>query len=78
MGASHPAADLGGGGQTMISINGEVGNFFRNKRGLRQGDPLNIVINALSAMPDRARAVRNIKGVVAHLIQGGLPAILCR
>jgi hypothetical protein len=28
------------GGHTAIAINGEVDPFFRNKRGLRQRDPL--------------------------------------
>ena len=36
----HRIMHLVSGGQTAVSINGEVGNFFRNKRGLRQGDPL--------------------------------------
>jgi hypothetical protein len=36
----HRALGLVSGGQTAITINGEVGNFFRNGRGVRQGDPL--------------------------------------
>ena len=35
----HRVMQLVSGGQTAISVNGEVGHFFRNKRGLRQGDP---------------------------------------
>ena len=48
------------GGQTAVSINREVGNFFRNKQGLRQGDqslPLifNFFADALPAMVNKAR-----------------------
>lgn len=65
------------GGQTAVSINGEVGNFFRNKRGLRQGDPIspllfNLVADALSAMIDKVKGVGHIRGVVSHLIPGGV------
>ena len=35
----HHMMQLVSGGQTVIAVNGEVGNFFRNKRGLHQGDP---------------------------------------
>uniref|UniRef100_A0A8R7P2F2 Reverse transcriptase domain-containing protein n=1 Tax=Triticum urartu TaxID=4572 RepID=A0A8R7P2F2_TRIUA len=60
-------------GQTAITINGEMGKFFRNKRGLRQRDPgspliFNFVADAFSTMIDKARAAGHIKGVVAHLI----------
>jgi hypothetical protein len=34
-GAVHRLSQLVTGGQTAISINGEVGPFFRNKRGVR-------------------------------------------
>jgi hypothetical protein len=34
----HKFMQLVSGGQTAISINGEVGPYFRNKRGVRQGD----------------------------------------
>jgi hypothetical protein len=43
------------GGQTAISINGVIGPFFWNKRGVRQGDPLssllfNFIGDALSGI----------------------------
>ena len=65
------------GGQTAIAVNGEVGNFFRNKCGLRQGDPaspllFNFVADALGAMLDRARLAGHIRGVVGNLIPGGV------
>ena len=51
----HKIEQLVSGGQTAISINGEIGPYYRNKRGVRQGDPLsplliNFVVEALSAM----------------------------
>lgn len=63
-------------GQTVVTINGETGKFFRNKRGLRQGDPsspliFNFVAYALSAMLAKARAAGHIRGLVPHLIPGG-------
>ena len=65
------------GGQTAISINGEVGPYFRNKRGVRQGDPLspllfNFVVEVLDLMLNRAKAAGHIQGVVPNLIPGGV------
>ena len=63
------------GGQTAIAVNGEVGNFFRNKRGLRQGDPaspllFNFVADALGAMLDKARAAGHTRGMVTLAVCG--------
>jgi hypothetical protein len=63
------------GVKTTISINGEVGPFFRNKRVVRQGDTLsplliNFIGEALSGMLLTACEVGHIHGVVPHLIQG--------
>jgi hypothetical protein len=65
------------GGKRAISINGDVGPYFRNKRGVRQGDPnspllFDFVGDALDAILSKARAARHIKGVVPHLIPGGV------
>jgi hypothetical protein len=65
------------GGQTAISINGEIGPYFRNKRGVRQGDLIspqlfNFVADALAAILDRAKVAGHIQGVVPHLIPGGV------
>jgi hypothetical protein len=64
------------GGQTSIAINGEVGPYFRNKRGVRQGDPIpppfDFVVDALDAILSKARAAGHIQGVVPHLIPGGV------
>ena len=65
------------GGQTVISVNGEIGSFFQNRRGLRHGDPMspflfNFVVDALAALPRKATTAGHIKGVVSHLIPGGI------
>jgi hypothetical protein len=76
-GAVHRISQLVSGGQTAISINGEVGPFFRNKRGVRQGDPLspllfNFMAEALSLILSSAAGAGHIQGVVSHLIPGGV------
>jgi hypothetical protein len=65
------------GGKVGININGEAGGFFHTHKGLRQGDPLspllfNLVSDALSTMLDNARTAGEIKGLMAHLIEGGI------
>lgn len=65
------------GGQTAININGEVGPFFPNGWGVRQGDPLstllfNIISDVLVAMLDRAKVAGHISGVAARVVPGGL------
>jgi hypothetical protein len=60
-----------------IDLNGERGEYFRSFKGLRQGDPLslllfNFVDDALSAMLSRACFARIIKGLIPHLFEGGL------
>jgi hypothetical protein len=76
-GAVHRIMQLVTGGHTAISINGEVGPSFRNKRGLRQGDPLspllfNFMAEAISIMLSKACAAGHIEGVVSHLVPGGI------
>jgi hypothetical protein len=65
------------GGQTAICINGVVGPFFRNKRGVRQGDPLspllfNFIGEALSGILSAAMEAGHIHGLVPELIPGGI------
>jgi hypothetical protein len=72
----HRMMQLVSGGQTAININGEVGLYFRNARGVRQGDPLSpilfdFMVDALAAMISRASHAGHIRGVVRHLIPGG-------
>jgi hypothetical protein len=57
------------GGQTTITINGEIGNFFRNGKGVRQGDPLSPLLfdyaaKSLDAIMGAARTAGHINGVV--------------
>jgi hypothetical protein len=65
----HRLMQLVSVGQTTISINGEVGTFFRNKRGVRQGDPISPLLfdfmaDALSAMLDAAARAGHLRGMV--------------
>ncbi|KAK1666249.1 hypothetical protein QYE76_054408 [Lolium multiflorum] len=73
----HRVLQLVSGGQTAISINGVIGPYFRNKRGVRQGDPLspllfNFIGEALSGILSAAGAAGHLHGVVPHLIPGGI------
>jgi hypothetical protein len=63
-------------GQTTISINGVVGPYFRNKRGVHQGDPLSpllfdLVVEALALILKKASVAEHIKGVISCLLPGG-------
>ena len=64
------------GGKVANNLNGEVGNFFRSFKGLRQGDPLspllfNIVGDALSEILNTAKRNGVITGLVPKLVEGG-------
>nr|AAM08499.1 Putative retroelement [Oryza sativa Japonica Group] len=64
-------------GKVAININGNTEEFFRTYKGVRQGDPLspllfNYVANALSEMLTRAKEADHIRGLVPHLVEGGL------
>jgi hypothetical protein len=63
------------GGQTTININGEIGPYFRNARGVLHGDPLSpilfdFMVDALAAILARAKENHHIQGVVPYLILG--------
>ncbi|KAK1660883.1 hypothetical protein QYE76_049042 [Lolium multiflorum] len=65
----HRVLQLVSGGQTAISINGVIGPYFRNKRGVRQGDPLspllfNFIGEALSGILSAAGAAGHLQGVL--------------
>jgi hypothetical protein len=65
------------GGKVGININGVPGQFFNTHKGLRQGGPLspllfNLLSDALATMLDNARTAGRIKGLMQHLIEGGI------
>ncbi|KAK1685189.1 hypothetical protein QYE76_046037 [Lolium multiflorum] len=65
----HRVLQLVSGGQTSISINGVIGPYLRNKKGVRQGDPLspllfNFIAEALSGILSAAGAAGHLQGVV--------------
>jgi hypothetical protein len=65
------------GAQTAITINGKVGNFFRNGRGVCQGDPplpllFDFAAEALAAILDAASRSGHISGVIPHLLPRGV------
>lgn len=60
-----------------VCINGVVGPYFQNGKGLRQGDALslllfNFVVDVLSAILVKATDVGHISGVLVNLIPGGI------
>ncbi len=64
-------------GRVAININGEIDQYFKTFRGVRQGDPLspllfNIVADALSEILLKAKEAGHLEGLVPHLVQGGL------
>lgn len=65
------------GGHTAVAINGVVGSFFPNGRGLRQGDhisPLlfNSIVDALSCILNCMAAVGHIRPVISHMLPSGV------
>jgi hypothetical protein len=65
------------GGTVAFKVNNDVGNYFRTKIGLRQGDPLslmlfNIVANMLAIIIERTKFDGQVEGVIPHLVDGGL------
>ncbi|KAE8817709.1 hypothetical protein D1007_04569 [Hordeum vulgare] len=63
-------------GNTTININGEVGPFFQASRGVKQGDPVslllfNLAVDALAGILDKGKLAGHLQGVVGHLIPDG-------
>jgi hypothetical protein len=60
-----------------IKLIGELGNFFRTYKDVRQGDPLslllfNLVVDALATMLERNSVAGLIRGLVTDLVEGAL------
>jgi hypothetical protein len=63
-----------------VQVNDDIGHFFQTKKGLRQGDPLspllfNIVADMLAVLISRAKNNDQFRGLVPHLIDGGLSVL---
>jgi hypothetical protein len=64
-------------GSVGVKVNDKLGRYFQTKKGLRQGDPLspllfNLITDMLSLLIARAIDNGQIKGLVSHLIDGGI------
>jgi hypothetical protein len=73
----HWLMQLVSGGQTASNLNGEIGTYFCNARGVRKGDPLSPLLfdfmaDSLAAILTRAKEAGHLQGVVPHLIPGGV------
>jgi hypothetical protein len=65
------------GGSVGIKVNDDIGPCFQTKRGLRQGDPMslilfNIVADMLALLFNRAKVAGQVRGVIPHLVDDGL------
>jgi hypothetical protein len=54
-----------------------MGKIFKQKKGVRQGDPLsailfNIVVDMLAILIKRAKEEGQVAGVIPHLVDDGL------
>jgi hypothetical protein len=63
-----------------IKVNDNLGHYFQTRKGVRQGDPLslilfNIVVDMLAILMSRAKEDEQIQGVVPHLVDNGLSVL---
>jgi hypothetical protein len=54
-----------------IKVNDDIDPYFQMKRGLRQGDPMslilfNIVADILALLINRAKVAGQVRGVIPH------------
>jgi hypothetical protein len=64
-------------GIVCVQVNDDIGHFFQTKKGLRQGDPLslilfNIVADMLAVLIERSKGLGFFDGLVPHLAEDGL------
>ena len=61
------------GGSVAVKVNDNVGHYFQTRKGVRQGDPLSlilfsIVVDMMAIFISRAKESEQIQGVVPHLV----------
>ncbi|KAK1629071.1 hypothetical protein QYE76_003386 [Lolium multiflorum] len=74
----HRLMQLVSGGQTAVNVNGVIGDYFRNARGVRQGDPLSpilfdFMVDSLAAIVSRASESGTSRGSCHTLYRVVLP-----
>jgi hypothetical protein len=65
------------GGSVRIKVNDDIGHYFQTMKGLRQCDPLslmlfNIVSDMLAILIARAKEDGQIGSLIPHLVEGGI------
>jgi hypothetical protein len=63
-------------GSVGIKVNEDIGHYFQTRKGLRQGDPLslilfNIIADMLAIMINRAKQDGQVSGLIPYLVEGG-------
>jgi hypothetical protein len=64
-------------GSVGVKVNNNIGRYFQTRKGLRQGDMLspllfNLVAYMLSILINRAKEDGQVRGLVPHLVDGGI------
>ena len=64
-------------GGVGIKVNEDIGHYFQTHKGMRQGDPMslilfNIVVDMLAILIGRAKEAGQVGGLVPHLVDGGV------
>jgi hypothetical protein len=63
-----------------VQVNGNIGNYFKGGKGVRQGDPLspllfNLAVDGLAKMIHKAQENGLIKGLVPEYIDNGMSVL---
>jgi hypothetical protein len=64
-------------GSVGVKVNDDIGHYFRTHEGLRQGDPVslilfNLVANMLAILIARVKEDGQVEGLIPHLVDGGI------
>jgi retron-type reverse transcriptase len=67
-------------GSVAVKVNDNIGHYFQTRKGVRQGDPLslilfNIMVDMLAILISRAKEADHTRGVVPHLVDERLPIL---